>query len=314
MTTLLRSFNQLGSVWQAGVVTIGNFDGLHLGHQQLIERVVQRAKQEQRPSILITFEPLPHEWFAKEHSPPARLMRLREKYYFLRRLGLDLLLVLPFNSSLMSLPAEDFIQQVLYKSLKINHLIIGDDFHFGAKRRGNYQMLQHYAAQYSYTVAQSTAVVYENQRISSTRVREALATGDHNLTLALLGRPYSMIGRVRQGARLGRQLGFPTANIFVQRRVTPVHGIYFVLVRGLSEKLLPGAANIGTRPTVNGNRILLEVHLLDFTADIYGREVEVIFCKKLRCEERYDSLQKLQQAIANDVKQARHYFIQQGVL
>lgn len=307
-TKLIRSLYNIMPKQQGGVVTIGNFDGVHIGHQQLVAETVKKAVELGVSSTVITFEPHPFEFFAKENLTIPRLTRLREKFYALRECGIDNLLILPFNHKLASISASDFIKKILHDTLHPLHIIIGDDFHFGYKREGDLALLKKKGVEFGFTVDAIKTIKVKGERVSSTRVRQALANGDHMLANELLGHPYTMLGRIRRGDQLGRQLGFPTANIFLHRRLTPVHGIYTVYLHGIAENPLPGVANVGIRPTVDGTRTLLEVHLFDFNQEIYGRYVKVEFCEKLRDEVRYANLDLLKEQIAKDVAIARNYF------
>lgn len=313
-TKLIRSAANVTPLYQGGVLTIGNFDGVHVGHQALVKKVVAKANELGVPSIVMTFEPHAFEFFSQNNVTIPRLTRLREKFTALAKLEPDAILIIPFNQEIAKLSASDFIDNMLYKCLRPRHIIIGDDFRFGHKRQGDFNKLKAEGEQYGFSVEAMDSVLVGNERVSSTQVRKALQLGDHRLAEQLLGRPYSMLGRVRQGDKLGRQLGFPTANIYLHRKLTPVLGVYTVLVHGIADKPLPGAANVGTRPTVDGTRTLLEVHLLDFDQDIYGRYVRVEFCSKLRDEVKYPTLELLRQAIADDVAETRNYFIKHGVL
>ncbi len=312
--TLIRSLYNITPAALGGVITIGNFDGVHLGHQQLVRRVIEAARERGVPATVVTFEPHPFEFFEQEVHTIPRITRLREKFRALANCGIDNVLVLPFNQKLASLSASDFVESVLYKNLKPVHVIVGDDFRFGHKRQGDFALLERLGQSLGFSVEAMPTLVIDGERVSSTRVRRALASGDHQLVSKLLGHSYSMLGRVRPGDQLGRQLGFPTANIHLHRRLTPVLGIYTVYMHGLYAHPWPGVANVGTRPTVDGTRTLLEVHLLDFNQDIYGRYVQVEFCEKLREEERYPSLELLKEQIKNDVEVARNYFKKQGAL
>lgn len=311
---LIRSLANLTPKEQGGVVTIGNFDGVHLGHQALLRETVARAREQQVPSTVMTFEPHPFEFFGREKSTIPRLTRLREKFRALEACGIDNVLIIPFNHTVAVMSASDFVAEYLHKSLRAVHVMVGDDFHFGRERQGNLQLLQELGGQYGFTAAAMSTLEIDGERVSSTRVRKVLGDGDHQLAKKLLGRPYTMQGRVRSGAQLGRQWGFPTANIYLHRGVTPLMGIFTVLVHGLADHPLPGAANLGVRPTVDGTRILLEVHLLDFNEQIYGRYVEVEFCEKLRDEVRYPTIELLKEQIARDVAVSREYFERQGLL
>lgn len=307
-TQLIRSLQQIRPKHRGGVVTIGNFDGVHLGHQRLLAEVVRMAKAKSVPSILITFEPHPFEFFAQDKLDIPRITRLREKFIAVEACGVDYMLIIQFNQSFAGMSASDFARKIIGESLSPVHLFVGDDFRFGHKRQGDFQLLQQVGSEAGFTVSSLDSVMSEGERISSTIIRQALVRGNLDRACDLLGRPYAMSGRVRPGDQLGRELGFRTANIFLHRRLSPVMGIFTVLVHGLSEQPLPGAANVGTRPTVDGTRTLLEVHLLDFNQDIYGRYVTVQFCKKLRDEAYYPTLDLLKEQIANDVEATRNYF------
>lgn len=316
MTQLIRGLYNVAPQHKAGVVTIGNFDGVHQGHQALITRVKERAKALHVPSIVITFEPLPKEYFAKleNSSSLPRLTRWREKFIALAQTGIDYVLVLPFHQQFAAWRAEEFIQNVLVDHLAIEHVIIGDDFRFGFQREGDFAFLNNAGLRYGFTTEEMPSVILDGMRVSSTLIRDALEKGDQALAEHGLGRPYAMQGRVVHGDKLGRQLGFPTANINLHRNKAPVQGIYTVRVHGIEKQALPGVANIGIRPTVGGTKPLLEVYLFDFDRDIYGKHVSIEFCKKLRDEKHYKDLALLKEAIAKDVEMAKEYFKQRGEL
>jgi riboflavin kinase/FMN adenylyltransferase len=311
-TELIRGLYNISPQHQGCVVTIGNFDGVHRGHQALLARVKERAKQLQVPSLVMTFEPQPAEFFAKDKPKVPRLTRFREKFRALARSGVDKVLVLPFNQWVADLSAEQFVEQVLYQGCGAKDIIIGDDFRFGRARQGDFAFLKQISEQYGFGVEEMPTLMDNEERISSTRIRQALGEANHTLAERFLGRPYAMEGRVVHGDKLGRSFGFPTANIHLHREATPVQGIYTVRMHGLAAAPLPGVANVGTRPTVGGTRSLLEVYLFNFNQDIYGRYVCVEFCEKQRDEERYDNLDLLIQQMQKDADQARHYFKMRG--
>ncbi len=308
---LIRGLHNIQPQHRGCVLTIGNFDGVHLGHQAVLHKVVAIAKQMQLPSCVMLFEPQPLELFAGT-AAPARLTRFREKYHALAQLGIDRVLCVNFTSAFAAQAPEQFIEQLLLKQLGVEHLIVGDDFRFGSKRSGNFELLALASEQYQFSLSSTSSLVLGLQRISSTLIRQALA--DDNLTLAadMLGRPFALTGRVRHGRKLGRDLGFPTANVFLYRRKLPVAGVYAITANTLFGSYY-GVANIGNRPTVQGQRQQLEAHLFDFKGDLYGSQIEVLLQHKLRNEQRFDGLAALQQQIAADVTAAKAFF-QHGAL
>lgn len=287
--------------------TIGNFDGVHLGHQAILENLQLVAKKMQLPSMLITFEPSPQEFFLKDNAPP-RLTRLHEKLRLLETMCLDYVVILPFNKALSMRSAEYFAKQILQDDLQIQYLLVGDDFHFGKNRLGNFALLQSLADNEKFMVASMPTIRLHGERISSSRIRSALESGDLETAERLLGRPYSMLGTVVEGQKRGRTIGFPTANIFLERHRSPVLGVYAVKVYGLKKTIIQGVANIGNRPTVDGTRSLLEVHLFDFNRDIYGEGIQVEFCHKIRNEKRFANFSLLEQQISQDVIVAKKFF------
>lgn len=298
----IRNFSQLRPRHQGCVATIGNFDGVHLGHQTVLQQLATKAKALQLPTVVIIFEPQPQEFFAKA---PARLTRLREKLMAMRHYGVDKVFCLHFNNKLSALSAQAFIQEILIDGLGIKHLVIGDDFRFGQKRQGNFTMLQQAGKQNGFTVESQNTFILGKERVSSTRVRQALMQGELSTARELLGRPYSMYGRVRHGQKIGRTMGFPTANIFLHRQVSPLNGVFAVTLHGVTEKPLAGVANLGTRPTIDGVRFLLEVHLFNFDKTIYGHYVEVEFIRKIRNEQKFASFDALKAQIQKDVESAK---------
>lgn len=312
VTELIRGIHNLQPRHLRCVATIGNFDGVHLGHQALLRRLKEIGQQHGLPVVVITFEPQPQEFFMPQ-QPIARLTRLREKFFYLRECGVDRVLVLKFDAALASLTAEDFIRHIVINGLGAKYVIVGDDFRFGARRQGNFALLENMAQQYGFIAESMPTLLLRQERVSSTRVRRALQLGDHELVHALLGHPYAMMGRVTHGDKRGRHMGFPTANIYLHRAMTAVSGVYVVKMHLLQKnsavvESYAGVANVGNRPTVCGQQTLLEVHLFEFKQNIYGRHVIVEFCKKLRAEERFPNVELLIQQMHEDAKQAREYF------
>ena len=308
---IIRGFYNLRPRHRGCVATIGNFDGVHLGHQAVLGQLAERAGEMNLPTAVVTFEPQPREFFTHGATPP-RLTRFREKVQALRRFSVERVVCLRFNQALATLPAAEFIQRLLVDGLAVRYLVVGDDFHFGKGRGGDFGMLQEAGARHGFQVAAMHSFSIDGERVSSTRIRTALAAGDFKGAEKLLGRPYRMFGRVAHGDRRGRLLGFPTANIHLHRKSSPLNGVYAVEVFGLKREPLAGVANVGTRPTVGGLRSQLEVHLLDFSDNIYGRYLHVDFLHKLRDERRFESLDALKSQISEDAREARIFHAQRG--
>ena len=293
-------------------LTIGNFDGVHRGHRAMLQRLVEKARALKLPCSVLTFEPHPREFFSPSVAP-ARLSRLREKLELLAEAGIERTHVLRFGAQLASLSPERFVEDVLLRGLGVRWLLVGRDFRYGAKRAGDFAALQSAARKQGFGLEAMNDVMDGGQRVSSSGVRAALAAGDLENAERLLGRRYSMSGRVVHGERLGRTLGFPTANIVLRRR-PPLAGV-FVVEAELEEthKTLRGVASVGRRPTVKQEAApLLEVHLFDWAAELYGRHLRVKFLHKLRDEEKYDGLYALRSAIQRDAAQAKDYFKRNG--
>lgn len=295
-------------------ITIGNFDGLHLGHQAMLTRLLDVARARDLPSCVLSFEPHPREFFAPAQAP-ARLSSLREKAEMLRGRGIDRLHVFRFNRAFSSLSADQFIEQVLVRTLQARYVLVGDDFRFGAKRAGDFALLERAGRQFGFDAEFLPTVEVAGERSSSTAVRAALAAGELEHAARLLGRPYSISGRVVHGDKLGRDIGFPTANIQLKHNRPPLLGIFAVELYGLNGQPLPGVASLGVRPTVKGADAapVLEVHLFDFNADIYNRRVRVDFLHKLRDEEKYPDLPSLVAQIGRDVDNAKRFLAQRRV-
>ncbi len=311
---LIRGIHNLRPAHRGCVATIGNFDGVHLGHQAVLRQLAEKAAELDRPSVVIIFEPSPQEFFGGA-AAPSRLMRFREKMLALRRFSVDRVLCLRFNAGLAGMSAQEFIDRILVAGLAVRYLVVGDDFRFGKNREGNFQMLQRGGLAHGFQVVNMQTFQADGQRVSSTRIRDALQRGDLGTAEKLLGRPYHICGRVRRGDTRGRTLGYPTANLALDWPLPPIKGIFAVEVFGLEEETLTGVASIGNRPTVNGADYRLEVYLFDFERDIYGRYLQVNLLYKIRDEARFNSLEELKRQIALDVEAAREYFRdrQQGV-
>lgn len=298
---IIRGIYNLSDRFNRCALTLGNFDSIHLGHHALISRLKQIGKENNLPTVVMIFEPQPLEYFNADNAP-SRLMSFREKYLFIKKLGIDYLLVIPFNQTVANMAAVEFIEQGLIKQLKAQYIVIGDDFRFGAGRQGDANLLQHYADKHYFVLESLPTLIFEQQRISSTAVRQALLNNNFKLAKGLLGRDYTIQGRVVHGNQLARQIGFPTANIHLNRKKPALHGVYFVKVKNLcSKQYYDGIANIGIRPTVNGKTAILEVNIFDFNQDIYGQYLEVQFIEKIRDEVKFDSLVALQTQIKQDI-------------
>jgi len=303
---VIRGLHNLGLGGGGCVATIGNFDGVHLGHRAVFQRLSAQGRSLGLPTTVITFEPQPMEFFAPERAP-ARLTRLREKLDALQHCGIERVALLPFGPRLAAMGARAFVRELLVDGLGVRFLLVGDDFRFGHGRQGDYALLEAMGRDHGFAVEDLNTVTHGGERISSTRIREALARGDLGQARHLLGRPYRICGRIGHGDKRGRTIGYPTANINLHRRVSPLRGVYAVQVEGVGESPLPGVANIGTRPTVDGHAFRLEVHLFDFDAQIYGRHLEVEFMLKLRDEKRFGSFDELRRQIALDAAVAREF-------
>jgi riboflavin kinase/FMN adenylyltransferase len=308
VTKLIRGLHNISPQDQGAVLAIGNFDGVHRGHQALLKLLQQRAQSLHTSAMVMIFEPQPLEYYLADKLSVARISSLRDKYLALKSCQVDQVMLAYFNHSFAQLRPDDFVTEVLVKALRIKHIMVGDDFRFGHKRSGDVQQLQALATKYGFGVEIIPTILIDNERISSTLLRQALTSNAPALVRQYLGQAYTMSGRIAVGQQLGRQWGFPTANLVMKRMLTPIAGVYTVLVHGLSTTAWPGVANIGTRPTIAGNKVILEVHLLDFAQDIYGKQVTVEFCCKLREEIKFVDVAELRKQIVADVAAARAYF------
>jgi riboflavin kinase/FMN adenylyltransferase len=285
-------------------VAIGNFDGVHLGHQAILAVLKQRGRESRVPTAVVCFEPMPKEYFAPG-AAPARLMRLRDKAERIAEAGVDELRVLRFDARLAGLDAGEFVERVLVASLRVKHVVVGDGFRFGHGRGGDVELLRRSGRARGFVVDAVAPRQQGGLPVSSTRVREALAAGRLEEAKSLLGRDFRVSGRVVAGARLGRTLGFRTANLRLHRRVSPVAGIFAVRVTGAGLDGHPGVASVGTRPTVGGKEWLLEAHLFDFDRDLYRERLDVDFIARLRDEIRFASLESMTAQMREDARQAR---------
>ena len=302
---LIRGTVNLRAAHRGCVATIGNFDGVHRGHQAVLGELLRRAREVGVPAVVITFEPQPLEFFRPEQAPP-RLTRLRGKLHAFARMGVERVLCLPFGARLAATGAEAFVTEILVAGLGIRHLIVGDDFRFGAGGKGDFALLERLGDEHGFGVSAMPTYLDGGERVSSTRIRAALEADDLLEAERLLGRPYAIFGAVRHGDKRGRTIGFPTANIDTWHKVVPVRGVYAVQVAGVADGLWPGVANIGQRPTFGENEARLEVRLFDFDRDIYRRQLRVDFRAKLRDERRFDGIEALKAQIEADCARAHH--------
>ena len=298
---IIRGIANLNNQFSQCVLTLGNFDGVHLGHQQLINHLIEQGKKLNLPTVVMLFEPQPLEFFSKQNAP-ARLTSFKEKVQLIEKLGIDYIIAVPFTQTFANMSAANFIQDWLINQLQAKYIVIGDDFRFGHERKGDITLLQQYTHNNQFAVESMPTFVYNTLRVSSTAVREALFNSDFKLAHCLLGRHYTIQGKVVHGNALARQLGFPTANIHLNRSKPALQGVYLVKVRNCcDDQHYHGIANIGIRPTIQGKKAILEVNLFDFSGDIYGEYLDVTFVRKLRDEKKFDSLTDLQQQIVQDV-------------
>ncbi|MEX1221969.1 MAG: bifunctional riboflavin kinase/FAD synthetase [Idiomarina sp.] len=306
MTELIRGIHTIRPQHRGCVLTIGNFDGVHLGHQAVLAQVLQQAQQRQVAATVMTFEPQPQELFQPQQAP-ARLTNWREKHIQLAAQGIERHLCVQFNCRFAALPATTFIEQVLVEKLGIEFLVVGDDFRFGRGREGDFKLLQQAGDEFNFQVVDTHSFRQQQRRVSSTAIRGELAAGDFGAAAAMLGRPYSCSGRVVHGQKRGRTIGFPTANVLLKRLKSPLQGVFAVNVTIENDltRVFPAIANIGTRPTVNGEQAQLEVHLFDQTMDLYGKHLEVTPTAFIRPEQKFASLTELQHQIKRDVEVAR---------
>ncbi len=304
---LIRSIHNLRPKHLGCVATIGKFDGVHLGHKQILAQLSAKAAELNLPSLVILFEPHPAEFFVADKAP-VRLTSLAAKLEFLAQQGVDRVLCLSFNAKLSAMTAQEFVNDLLVEKLAIAHFVVGDDFRFGRARSGNFQMLQAQGEHYGFSVESTITFTLKEERVSSTKVRQVLAEHDFEHASQLLGRAYSIKGRVMHGQKLARTFGVPTANIKIGRFNPPLRGVFAVTATLRNGEIIEGVANIGKRPTVDGVKTILEVHLFDFNQNLYGQKLSVEFQQFIRAEQKFADLDQLKQAILNDVEVAKSYF------
>jgi len=303
---IIRSLHAVQPQKNGCVATIGNFDGLHLGHQKVISKLKEKAQSLNLPLTIISFEPLPAEFFSP--TPPPRIFPLRDKIRLLNQLGVDNYLCLKFDAEFAAIPPEEFVQKILIDTLSVKHLAVGDDFRFGHKRAGNFDLLKKMGNDVGMTVTDTSTCKQNKQRISSTRIREYLQAGDLANANQLLGHNYQLSGRVRHGDKRGRTIGFPTLNLRLPNTIAAARGVYAVRVTGLSNKSLLGVANLGARPTVEGTENRLETHLFDFSDhdfSAYGKHICVELVSFIRAEKQFDDFEALKAQIIKDAEQAK---------
>lgn len=304
---LIRDLHNLKASHRACVATIGNFDGVHLGHMAILDQLHRQAFDAGLPGVVITFEPQPLEYFSPA-SAPARLTPFREKLELLQAAGIDRVLCLRFDRRLAEMPAAGFIRTVLVEGLGARRVIVGDDFRFGKGRGGNFETLVEHGQRHGFRVIPTTTRYHNGSRISSSRIREHLAAGEFEPAAGLLGRWYYISGRVIHGDKRGNELGYPTANVALNRKTSPLAGIYAVRVHGLDGGVRHGVASIGTRPVFDGRTELLEVHLFDFDGTIYGRRIRVEFRHYIRAERDFPTVTALVEQMHADADSARRFF------
>ncbi len=305
---LLRNIINHHELSRGVVASIGNFDGVHLGHQHLLTALREQSIQRKLPMLVIIFEPQAREFFTPDNAP-LRISPLRDKLRFLQDCGVDYVLCLRFNQKLANMPAEKFAEQIIFESLHVKYLLVGDDFKFGKNRLGNFKLLNDLSKKYACEVANCSDYLITNHRISSTAIRQLLTSSEFNAVKALLGRQYSICGKVVSGDAQARKWGVPTANLHITQLPLVVRGVYCVQIKLKKGIILPGVANVGHRPTVSGKRQVLEVHVIGFSGTLYGEYLEVFFLKKLREEMKFSSVDELVIRIKKDLALAKEYFL-----
>lgn len=300
---LIRGLHNIRPQHHGCVLTIGKFDGIHLGHQAVLQNVLQQADALKLPAVVMVFEPQPEELFAPEHAP-ARLSLLRDKYVGLKQIGVHRLLCVRFGAEFSSMSPQAFIKELLVDKLGVKFLVVGDDFRFGVGRSGDFEMLKEQGSALGFNVVSTQSYRIHDNRISSTAIRDALSNSDFSLAKEMLGHPFEVGGKVVHGEQNGRKIGFPTANILMKRTKSPVNGVFAVKVKH-NARVYGGVANVGYRPTLEGNKLQLEAHLFDFNGDLYSTHLRVEFVSKIRDEIKFSDFQELSKQIEKDAAQAK---------
>jgi riboflavin kinase/FMN adenylyltransferase len=305
---LIRGEQYVPPLTGGSVISIGNYDGVHIGHRKLIDTLKDRARAFSVPATVMTFEPYPQEYF-RPNDPPTRLTTFREKLELFQNCGVERVVCLRFNQELAETKADDFVKRCLVEKHNIQHLVVGEDFRFGKARTGSVELLRSLAAHHGFGLTEVNTVRIDDERISSSQIRKLLGNGDLARARQLLGRRFSISGHVAYGDQRGRTWGFATANIYPRYDHVPLRGVFAVLVKGIGDRILNGIANLGTRPTISGDKFLLEVHFFDYDKSIYGRRIQVEFCKWIRNEQKFDGPEALRAQIGKDVNQVRDWFL-----
>ncbi len=300
---IIRGLHNLSRL-EGCVVTIGNFDGVHLGHQKIILRALEKSKLLKVPLLVISFHPTPQAFF---NRPKPSISSFREKHLMLEKIGVNKHLIINFNRRFSEITAEDFVEKILVTKLNIKYLLIGDDFRFGKDRMGDLKMLERFSKKYFFGVENTHSILYSQKRISSSKIRSLLDKGGLSEAANLLGREFSIEGRIAHGNKKGRTINFPTINIPIRRRLSPILGVFAVIVE-IEKQRYYGVCNLGKRPTIGGERTLLEVYIFDFAKDVYGKNAKVTFKHKVRDEEKFDSFAELKKQIEIDTKKVKDFF------
>jgi riboflavin kinase/FMN adenylyltransferase len=304
---LIRGLHNLSKL-SGCILTIGNFDGVHIGHQKILKKLVDTAKKQGLPSLVVSFSIAPETFFGR---PKARISSFRDKHLFLQSLGVDKHLLIKFNKAFSEISATDFVNKILIEKIGVRHCLIGDDFRFGKGRKGDFSMLQKASLENSFTVEKINSVSINGRRVSSSKIRQLLTNGDFKTAETFLGRPFAITGKVACGEQIGRKIGFPTANIAIKRKLSPVLGVYSVHIEHRS-KTYTGVCNVGKRPTLGGAKPLLEVFIFDFDQEIYGDYLTVYFKQKCRDEKKFNSFDELKEQIRKDVEKSKLFFQQKS--